>query len=245
MSPVTKPAAATAAPRSSTAVNRTESTAESIKQFILSNGLKPGDPLPGEARLCESLGVSRSSVREALRRLEALDIVNIRQGAGSFVGRMSMSPLVEALAFRALLSTKGDRQTLKEVVEVRQCLDTGLSGQLCRVLKGTSQPGLEALVQSMVAHAQKGETFSEADMAFHDGLLALAGNEVVRQLVSSLWRVHQQVVPTLGLENHDGLVATAKAHGAMLAAACNGDSDAFVKAVIEHYRPLQDTLNDE
>ncbi|MFC5938492.1 FadR/GntR family transcriptional regulator [Corynebacterium choanae] len=222
--------------------NRTDATTEAIKEYILTHGLKPGDPLPGEAKLCEALGVSRSSVREALRRLEALDIVQIRQGAGSFVGTMSMSPLVEALAFKALLSSQGDRQTLKEVVEVRRTLDLGLGTKVCRTLRGTSQPGLEALVDAMIERAEGGATFAEADMAFHDGILALAGNEVVRQLVSSMWRVHQQVVPKLGIENPEGLLLTARAHGDMLRAACQGDVAAYEKAVIEHYRPLAKAL---
>ncbi|WP_353065385.1 FadR/GntR family transcriptional regulator [Arcanobacterium hippocoleae] len=62
-----------------------------VKSYILENGLKSGDPLPTEAKLCETLGVSRSSVREALRKLEALDIVTTRQGCGSLSAKCQCS----------------------------------------------------------------------------------------------------------------------------------------------------------
>jgi len=74
-----------------------------IKSYILRHGLHPGDRLPTESALCADLGVSRSSVREALRKLQALDIVTVRQGSGSYVGDMSLQPLVETLVLRAAL----------------------------------------------------------------------------------------------------------------------------------------------
>ena len=56
---------------------------DAIKSYILRHGLRPGDRLPTESALCADLGVSRSSVREALRKLQALDIVTVRVGSGS------------------------------------------------------------------------------------------------------------------------------------------------------------------
>ncbi|PTK34592.1 FadR family transcriptional regulator, partial [Staphylococcus hominis] len=81
---------------------------DAIKAYILKHQLTTGDPLPTEAKLCADLGVSRSSVREALRKLEALDIISVRQGRGSVVGQMSMQPLVETLVLKnALDHTQG------------------------------------------------------------------------------------------------------------------------------------------
>ena len=72
-------------------------TINAIKDYILQTHLKPGDPLPTEAQLCADLGVSRSSVREAVRTLVALDIVQVRHGHGMFVGQVSMRPMIESL----------------------------------------------------------------------------------------------------------------------------------------------------
>src|SRR5690625_4162533 len=64
-----------------------------IQDLILAEGLAPGDPMPTEGALCEQLGISRSSVREAMRTLASLDIVEVRHGHGTFVGQLSLSPL--------------------------------------------------------------------------------------------------------------------------------------------------------
>ena len=89
---------------------------DAIKSYILRHGLHPGDRLPTESALCADLGVSRSSVREALRRLQALDIVTVRQGSGSYVGEMSMQPLVETLVLRAALDEIARDPEIAEIV---------------------------------------------------------------------------------------------------------------------------------
>ena len=82
----------------------------------MTRGLKPGDALPTKAELCDTLGVSRSSVREAIRTLSTLDIVDVRHGHGTYVGPMSLDPRVEALVFRGVLSPDGSFEALREVV---------------------------------------------------------------------------------------------------------------------------------
>ncbi|MBB1585870.1 MAG: FadR family transcriptional regulator [Propionibacterium sp.] len=67
-------------------MTRATETVERIKQFITTSGLQAGDCLPSESDLCDSLGVSRSSVREAVRTLSTLDIVEVQHGRGTFVG---------------------------------------------------------------------------------------------------------------------------------------------------------------
>ena len=87
-----------------TARMRRSTAADEIKKLILTRNLKPGDLLPTEPELCETLDVSRSSVREAIRTLATLDIVDVRHGHGTYVGAMSLDPMVEALVFRGVLS---------------------------------------------------------------------------------------------------------------------------------------------
>ena len=108
---------------------RRSTTADQIKQLIIARGLTPGDPLPTEAELCEELDVSRSSVREAIRTLSTLDIVDVRHGHGTYVGPMSLDPMVEALVFRGVLSPEGSLQSLREVVEVRLALDLSMASK--------------------------------------------------------------------------------------------------------------------
>ncbi|XCB29303.1 GntR family transcriptional regulator [Arcanobacterium hippocoleae] len=165
--------------------SRLHSASDLIKEFILSHQLQTGSPLPSEARLCEALGISRSSLREGIKRLEALDIVEVQHGNGTFVGKMSLSPLVEALSFRAGVVAKHNRLRLPEMVQTRYYLELGLAETVCARLDGTEQAGLEALVEEMLEKAEHDEDFSRNDFAFHDGILALVDNDVTRQVISS------------------------------------------------------------
>lgn len=66
--------------------------ANGITEYIKRNQLRPGDPLPTEANLCEALNLSRSSVREAVRTLSSLDIVEVRHGHGTLWARYPFPP---------------------------------------------------------------------------------------------------------------------------------------------------------
>ena len=106
-----------------------------IKNYILRTGLQVGDALPTESQLCSDLGVSRSSVREAVRTLVALDIVEVRHGHGMFVGKVSMRPMVESLVFRGLLNPGDDHRGLRDIVEVRITLDKALAEPVTQTWK--------------------------------------------------------------------------------------------------------------
>lgn len=222
---------------------RRTTTADEIKRLILENGLEPGSPLPTEAELIETLGVSRSSVREAIRTLSTLDIVDVRHGHGTYVGKMSLDPMVQTLVFRGVLSPDGSLDALREVVEVRLALDLSMAERVVEEAQGLSLPRLQELVAEMNDHASRGEVFLEADREFHTRLFELVGNGLAKQLVGAFWDVHTAVLPQLNIAPGRDMRKTAAAHGAMLAAAVAGDVDAYRAAVLDHYAPLQRALS--
>jgi DNA-binding FadR family transcriptional regulator len=224
---------------------RKVTTSDRIKDLILSDGLRPGDLLPTEGELCSRLGVSRSNVREAIRKLSTLDIVDVRHGHGTYVGEMTLDALVEALVFRGVLSPGDDLDALRDVVEVRKALDHGMSEQIVDALKGTENSELKALVDEMTALAAAGKTFPQQDRAFHTGLLAKLGNSLVGQLVAAFWDVHTAVLPKLNVAVASDLEQTAQAHGLMLEAAESGDAEAFRAAITAHYEPIMRALEEK
>lgn len=223
------------------AVARADSTAQQIKGLILRHRLHSGDALPTESELSEALGVSRSSVREAIRRLSTLDIVEVRHGQGTFVGNLTLAPLVEGLVFRGTLSPGDDFRALREVVEVREALDLSLATSLAGAMRGTVDETLEQLVSQMEVRAAHGERFLEADRAFHSIIAAKLGNELFTQLVTAFWEVHSIVAPHLGVTDKAN-ETTARAHRAILNAATAGDAKALRAAIVDHYAPLRDSL---
>ena len=165
---------------------------DAINSYIIQKKLSPGDPLPNEATLCEELSVSRSSVREAVRKLEALHIVKVIHGKGIFVGDLSLEPLVETLSFRTIVNQDANLTKLRDVIQVRRILDLGIAQQVVDAMKGTPRPDLEKLVRhKQLAHSlwlvhmavlpQLGLTVSEnlgTAAASHNNMLqaAIAGD---------------------------------------------------------------------
>lgn len=232
-----------AGPRAANRRSLAASTAQQIKSLILAKGLHPGDPLPSEAELCESLGVSRSSVREAIRTLTTLRIVDVQHGRGTFVGDMSLQPLVETLAFRSVISPGDDFQALREVVDVRISLDLGLADRVVAHFRGTRNDHLHDLVDEMIRLAGNGGPFPGEDREFHASMLAETGLEMVSQLVAAFWDVHTLVLPQLSIATPDDITLTVTAHRDMLEAAEAGDLAAYRAAVVEHYAPLKRALD--
>ncbi|SES37170.1 DNA-binding transcriptional regulator, FadR family [Actinokineospora terrae] len=210
-----------------------EEVSERIKRYILDNRLRPGAPLPTENELCAALGASRSSVREAIKTLDALDIVEVRHGHGTYVGGLSLSALVEGLTFRGLLSPDDEFGVLSDLVEVRELFERGNAAGIVTALDAEHLASLDALVDRM----DTGDDPLGADRAFHALLVHPLGNELVSQLTDAFWDVYTTVAPHLGLptDEHD----TVTLHRDIVTAARANDLDSFATAVAAHYAPIR------
>ena len=222
---------------------RLRQTIQAIKELIITRALRPGDPMPTEAELSEMLGVSRSNLREAVRTLVTLDILEVRHGTGMFVGQLSLRPLVDGLTFKSVLLPGDDFEVLRQVVEVRIALDLALAPGVVERLAGGNEPELTELCEEMSRAVERNEGFAAADRAFHLSLAERLGNELYGQLVAAFWDVHTIVTPRLGVPSFRDAADTAIAHRVMLDAALSGNLDSYRAAVTEHYRPLLRSLD--
>lgn len=220
-----------------------EAAVNEIKKHILHHDLRSGDPLPTENQLCEHLGMSRTVVREAIRTLTALRIVEVRHGRGTFVGDLSMQPMVESLVFRGLLNPGEDAQSLRDIVEVRASLDLSVGEEVIAAWQGRRSPELHQTVEKMLELADAGQTFPQEDRFFHSQLLAPLSNQLFRRLTEAFWDVNTLIAPSLGIPTPADIAVTARAHGQILEAAEQGDLDAYHAAVREHYQPLLNNLD--
>lgn len=215
------------------------SATEALQELILAEGLRPGDPMPTEIELSERLGAGRSTIREAMRTLSSLDIVEVRHGHGTYVGNFSLAPLVNGLIFRARFDASADFQTLREVLQTRIALDLAVADELVTQFGGEEDPELTRLVETMATKAQAGESFAEEDRRFHLLLMERVDNRLFGELVESFWKIQTKVQPHLGVAPGADIIETARAHGTMLEAARKGDAAAYRQAVLDHYAPLQ------
>ena len=221
---------------------RAVSTVAALKELILAEGLGPGDPMPTENELVAELGVSRSSVREAVRTLVALDILEVRHGTGTFVGQLSLRPLVEGMVFRGVLIPGVENAMLREIVEVRRAMDESLAPRIIERLAGQDATDLRACVEGMKRSAAAHTPFPHEDREFHLLMAERLGNALYGQLVAAFWDIHMSVAPTLGLSGQREIDETAAAHERLLDAALDGDLEGYLAAVRAHYEPISRVL---
>ena len=100
---------------------------DKIKSLIIKQNLKSGDLMPTENELIEQLGVSRSSLREAIKSLEALHILDIRHGVGTFVSESSLVPMIRGLSFHTQLNLHNDHNQLINILDIREILEYGFA----------------------------------------------------------------------------------------------------------------------
>lgn len=210
---------------------------ERIVDLIHDQGLAPGAPLPTEPQLMAALGASRNSVREAVRALQALGIVEIRHGRGTFVGEAPLTVLTPSLTFhvRARSTTPGVT-ALRELVQVRELMEVGLIGTVADDISPARLAALEALA------ARMGDD-PEADRAFHALLYESCGNELVLQLIQVFWDVYHRVENTLEPPVHQAARTIAN-HLAIVDALRTGDAEAAREAMRRHFDDVRARVAD-
>lgn len=210
---------------------------DEITGLILARGLRSGDPLPTETELVETLGVSRNSIREALKALQALDIVEIRHGYGTYVGRLSLAPLADGLTFRALHDVGQDLRSMEEILEVREALEAALIRRVAASIPEEDLAALDEVTKRMAAHASADETFAEADREFHELLYRSLNNALVTQLLRAFWDVFHRVNHRLGVTDPNPM-QTVRRHRAIVTALRKHDVARAERAMVEHFRNL-------
>ncbi|GHO87529.1 FadR/GntR family transcriptional regulator [Dictyobacter formicarum] len=214
---------------------------EYIKQYIIEHRLTAGSPLPGEVEIANALHVSRNAVREAIKVLQTLGIVETRHGQGTFVGDLSMQALVAGLSFRVLFDAPQDLRTLRELLEIRQVLECNLIARLPQIITPAHLADLRLLVAQMEARAAHGELFAEEDRAFHEILYRPLGNNLIIQLLQAFWDIFHAVREQL-LSSAEDSMLTVKVHQTIVNALAAGDGEAASAAMVAHFEGIRARL---
>lgn len=154
-----------------------------IKEYILEHNLKPGDALPPEGQLVEELGVGRSSVREAVKSLQSMGIVDVRQGDGLYVRELNFDPMLETFLF----GMQFNPHTLAELLQIRIWLEVAVIGDAVEHIGADEVAKLEDLLKTWEARVQDGEEYSDLDESFHQIVYGVLQNETLMKFFSVFW----------------------------------------------------------
>lgn len=209
------------------------SVQESLRDFISENGLKPGAMLPAESDLANQLGVSRNSLREGIKALESLGVLEARRGVGIFVKAFSFEPLLDNLAY----GLGGALRQVEELIEIRRVLEAGMIGKTLAMISDDDIAELRATVDRMGAHARRGETFADEDQQFHALLFRCQNNETFTRLIDIFWLAFYKASDFVNLDTVDP-IATWKDHAAIVDAVEKKDLAEVQQRLDRHYEGI-------
>lgn len=196
-----------------------------LKQYIIENRLSPGDALPPETALAQDLGVSRGSVREAVKAMETLGIVEVRHGDGLFVRGFNLDAVLDLLS-HALMC---DRSRVPEFLQVRRWLELAALDVIVAQIDQPSIDRLEEIMASWQENAAQGRDAWRYDhREFHRSLNGIVGNDSLVALVDIFWLLYNSlrlqaqaptgdVPPLTHWQNHRNLLDAILARDADLA----------------------------
>jgi len=155
--------------------------ARRLVEFILSGEVEPGTRMPSERQLAEAFGVGRSAMREALKALSLIGLIEVRQGDGTYLRKADSALLPEVIEWGLLL---GEQRTM-DLVEARQEIEVVIAGLAAKRRTEEDIADLREILSRM-AHSPSLPGFVDIDVQFHMRLADAAGNSVLRDIHSSV-----------------------------------------------------------
>ena len=214
-----------------------EAIVRQVKAMISEGRLKSGDQLPPERDLAEKFVVSRTSVREALRALESLGLIEIRPGEGTFVREVSVEALIEPLALVML----SQREAIGELFEARQLLEPSIAAFAARRATPHDIEEMARILEEQAKEVAAGRTGLAQDADFHSAIASAAHNRAISRLVHGimdlLTQSREESLSTPGRPTRSHA-----SHRRILNAIAARDEDAAREAMLDHLRSVEEVV---
>ena len=163
--------------------NTVQQIIDTFTKQLMNGALKPGDQIPTEIELAERFGVARNTVREAIKILVAMGVLEIRRPVGTFVCEGFTEPMISPLLYGVILG-RGD--SYDELMDLREIMETGTMLTVIRNATDeeiiTLEKPLQALRDACFAAKPRVETVFAKDDAFHEAIMALSHNRMVERI---------------------------------------------------------------
>lgn len=199
----------------------TDKAIEKLKDMIVSGELRPGDRLPPEKELGERLGLSRNSLREAVKALALIRVLDVRQGDGTYVTSLKPDLLLEALSF--VVDLHQDDSVL-ELLHVRRILEPAAVELAASRLDGATLERLHELVEA-AEQARDVDELVAHDSEFHSVINQASGNEYLARLLAGMSSDTARARIWRGITQAQAVSRTIAEHRAIVEALGAGDAD--------------------
>lgn len=209
----------------------TDAAILTIKEMIRTGELRPGDRLPPEKELSERLGLSRNSLREAVKALEVMRVLDVRRGDGTYVTSLAPDLLLDALSF--VTDVQNDDRAVLELFAVRRVLESAAAGMAAGRMDPTDTAELRASLEAAETAADV-EALVAHDLEFHSRITRAAGNGYLSALLDALSTRTVRARLWRGLGEEQAIERTLREHAALLDAVEAGDAALAQSLAVAH-----------
>jgi GntR family transcriptional repressor for pyruvate dehydrogenase complex len=216
----------------------TDEAIDKIKQMIISGRVRPGEKLPREADLAAELGLSRNSLREAVKALTLINVLDVRQGDGTYATSLAPSLLLEALSF--IVDFHRD-DTVLDFLEVRRILEPAATALAAIRMPDEDRIELGKVLDAADASMPM-EEFVAADMEFHRQIAIGSRNSVLPSLVDSMSAPTTRARIWRGMTETGAQERTLGEHRAIYRAIMNRDADLARSCATIHIAGIESWL---
>lgn len=206
-----------------------EDIVKQIRDLIEKGKLKKGDQLPTERELTDTFKVSRATVREAIRTLESMRLVESRQGNGTYVLASSEEALVQPLA-AALFHGKDD---IMDIFHIRRIIEPYVAQLAAQNATRDEIKELEEILKEQEKALESGSNMVRTDSAFHSSLAGMAKNRILERLLLAIVDLLAQTREEY-LQNEERAHSSLRGHQKVLSAIKDGDCAAAKEAMLHH-----------
>jgi GntR family transcriptional repressor for pyruvate dehydrogenase complex len=216
-----------------------EEVAKQIERLILKK-LKPGDKLPSERELAEILQVSRSSIRDAIRGLELIGLVEPRQGSGTIVREVS----AEALANPFASALKQRQELVSELLDFRKMLEPPLAARAATHASPEEIAEMEEILQRQQKKQDVGDVAIAEDAEFHYSVALASGNSVVLKVIDTIMDLLRDTRER-SLQVEGRSLKSLVGHRRILSAIKRHDAEAAKAAMRRHIEDVEEIVLEE
>jgi DNA-binding FadR family transcriptional regulator len=205
-----------------------------IRSYIFERGLKPGEMLPPAPEMASYLGVSLASLREGMRAMEALGMLETKHGIGTFVRTYNLIPVFETLSFSLLIDEDG----LYKMTQIRESMEVGL---IREVVAKIEEDDLRALEHLCAETSQSGWS-AEFDMPFHRQIYRCLNNELVAQILDIYWMASTALIDSTFFTHEDRL-DNWHDHHQIAVSLRERDPEAAIESMRKHFARAKARMN--
>ena len=211
------------------------SVIDRFREAFLRKELQPGDFLPSETELAKSLGVGKSSIREAVKMLQAMGVVEVRRGQGTLVRQHPGPDAISPLLFQLIIESGYP----EDLVELRLMFEPAFSVMAMERATAEDRAQIGETLRRLEAAVRDGCQVADDDMAFHLAILQATKNPLVIRIGETIFRLF---LPSIDVSMRTIAPRAVADHQRIYEAFCSGDPDRLREAVVRSYAGWKESL---